>query len=67
MDKVPTWLCWVVGINLLLTVVTLCLVIVALNKNGFRVSRWYARLRRQGNPYLDFPVIRAPTTKFPNF
>ncbi len=60
---------WLLGLNLLLTIIILLRVFWLQNcdEEGFRVSRWYARLRRQGNPYLDFPVIRAPTTKFPNF
>lgn len=55
-------------INILLTLVILILEIAELSRDeDFRVNRWYARLRRQGNPYFDFPVIRAPTVKFPNF
>jgi len=53
-----------VAINLILTIIVLINQTV---NDGFTVNRWYARLRRQGNPYLDFPVIRAPTTKFPDF
>ena len=58
------WILIFVAINIALTLWVLTNQIV---NDGFTVNRWYARLRRQGNPYLDFPVIRAPTTKFPDF
>lgn len=74
-DSMPAWLPWVVGINLILTLAVLVIEIWEHStpmmspeeEENFRVSRWYARLRRQGNPYLDFPIIRAPTVKFPDF
>lgn len=52
---------------LLVNTVLIIYILVLLSRNGFFIERPYRHLRRQGNPYLDFPVIRAPTTKFPNW
>lgn len=33
----------------------------------FSVERQYSVLHRQGNPMLDWDIIRSPSVKFPHF